>query len=580
MKIVVLSQWYPPEPQSVVSELAETLAADGHDVTVLTGFPNFPSGKLYPGYRLTFVRRETWNGIPIVRVPLFPYHGRSPLLRVVNLASFCAAAMLIGPWFVRRPNLVHAIQPPTTCVPAWVLSRLWRVPFTYEVQDLWPDTLRATGMVSAGRALRLVDRYCAWAYRKTAAIRVISEGFRTALVSRGVPDSKVHLLPNWVDTDRYAPPDRSAPKPAWDTTRAAFNIVYAGNLGLAQGLDNLLEAAARIPAAARVHVVLIGDGVDAGALRQKAATRQLSNVEFVPFQTPDGMPAILAAADALLLHLKRDPLFSMTIPHKLLTYLAAGRPILACADGEAAAIVRRANAGVVCAPGDPAALAAAAMALATLSPAERAAMGRNGRACACAEFERTAVVPRIGRMLEDAAFPAKFFRIDAAPATAPRPLPEGYRLTIWRAGAGRAVPPGCRGAKWWVWALFHRARIFRSDRYGAVLIFRGDRLVHRSPLFPKYSRFPFMRDDDLQVGDTWTDPEERGQGLAAIALGAAAREALEPGARLWYLTTADNASSIRAALSAGLAPVGHGIRTSRFGLRLFGAFRMSGEAAR
>jgi glycosyltransferase involved in cell wall biosynthesis len=403
MKIVILSQWYPPEPQSVVSDLAETLAAEGHDVTVLTGFPNFPSGRLYPGYTLKFVQRETWNGIPLVRVPLIPYHGRSPILRVLNLASFCAAAMLIGPWFVRRPDLIHAIQPPTTCLPAWVLSRMWRVPFTYEVQDLWPDTLRATGMVSASRALRFVEGYCKWAYRKAAAIRVISEGFRRVLLDRGVPASKVHFLPNWVDTERYRPLDGSAAHPVWNTDRPAFRIVYAGNMGLAQGLDNLLQAAARMPDVSEVRFVLIGDGVEADALRARAAQLQLSNVEFVSFRQPEEMPAILAAADAVLLHLKQDPLFSVTIPHKLLTYLAVGKPILACAEGEPAAIVTTAHAGIACPPGDPAALAAAATSLAALAPAQRTEMGRNGRVYACDRFERTAVVSRIGRMLEGAA---------------------------------------------------------------------------------------------------------------------------------------------------------------------------------
>lgn len=581
MKIVILSQWYPPEPQSVVSDLAETLAAEGHDVTVLTGFPNFPSGRLYPGYKLKFVQRETWNGIPLVRVPLLPYHGRSPVLRILNLASFCAAAIVIGPWFVRRPDLIHAIQPPTTCFPAWVLSRLWRAPFTYEVQDLWPDTLRATGMVSAGRALRLVEAYCRWAYRKAAAIRVISEGFRTVLLDRGVPESKVHFLPNWVDTDRYKPLDASAATPVWDVDRPAFRVIYAGNMGLAQGLDNVLQAAARMPADANVRFVLIGDGVEADALRAEASRLQLANVEFVAFRKPEEMPAILAAADAVLLHLKRDPLFSVTIPHKLLTYLAVGKPILACADGEPAAIVRDARAGVACSPGQPDALASAALELAALSPAERADLGRNGRRYASDQFERTAVVARIGRMLEAAAFPAavKFFRIDAAPAAGLRPLPDGCRIEIWHPSAGRMVPPGCAGPKWWIWALFHYARIFRSGQYGAVLVFRGEDLVHRSTLFPKYSRFPFMRDVDLQVGDTWTAPAERGRGLAAIALGTAARQALAPGASLWYLTTSDNVPSIRVALAAGLAPAGTGIRTRRFGLRLLGDFRLSKETA-
>jgi len=142
------------------------------------------------------------------------------------------------------------------------------------------------------------------------------------------------------------------------------------------------------------------------------------------------------------------------------------------------------------------------------------------------------------------------------------------------------IPPGCSGLKWWVWALFHYTGTFRSAQYGAVLIFRGGRLVHRSSLFPKYSRFPFMRDDDLQVGDTWTEPSERGRRLAVVALTAAARQALLPGARLWYLTSADNAASIRVAEAAGLVRAGTGVRTRRFGLRLLGQFRFSNGRGR
>ena len=398
MKILVLSQWYPPEPQSVVSDLAETLAEQGHHVSVLTGFPNWPSGRLYPGYRVRLLQRETMNGVPVSRVPLFPYHGRSPIGRVLNLASFCLAAIVVGPFAVKKPDVIHAIQPPTTCLPAWVLSRIWRVPFTYEVQDLWPDTLRATGMVAKGGALGLVDRYCRWAYRKAAAIRVISKGFRRELLSRDVPDRKIAVIPNWVDTTRYKPVPVEPRRDARDT----FRIVYAGNLGLAQALDNVLKAAALMPPDSPVRFVLMGDGVEAQTLRETSQQMGLTNVEFVPHQPPEAMSAILSAADALLLHLKDDPLFSVTIPSKLLTYLSIGKPIIACAAGEPSEILDEAGAGIVCAPGEPAALATAAGRMAALPQSALAEMGRAGRTYACAQFERREVISHIGQMLTDA----------------------------------------------------------------------------------------------------------------------------------------------------------------------------------
>jgi glycosyltransferase involved in cell wall biosynthesis len=272
------------------------------------------------------------------------------------------------------------------------------VPFTYEVQDLWPDTLRATGMVATNGALGLVDRYCRWAYRKAAAIRVISRGFRRELLSRDVPDRKISVIPNWVDTARYTPVPVE-PRADADQT---FRIVYAGNLGLAQGLDNTLRAAAMMPAGSRVRFVLIGDGVEAAALRETARRIGLTNVEFVPHQPPDAMPAILSGADALLLHLKADPLFSVTIPSKLLTYLSIGKPIVACAAGEPAEILAEAGAGIACAPGDPAALAAAAEEMASMPAERRRAMGRAGRTYACTEFERRRVISHIGTMLTNA----------------------------------------------------------------------------------------------------------------------------------------------------------------------------------
>ena len=401
MKVLVLSQWYPPEPQSVVSDLAETLAAQGHEVSVLTGFPNWPAGRLYAGYRIRLFQRENWNGVPVVRVPLFPYHGRSPLGRVANLASFCLSALLLGPWLVRRPDVVHVIQPPTTCLPGWFLSRVWRVPFTYEVQDLWPDTLRATGMVAQGGALGVVARYCQWVYRKAAKIRVISKGFRSELLQRGVLADKVHVIPNWVDVDRYKPLPRESSSAADGGVRP-FRIVYAGNLGLAQGLENVLDAAACLPELSPIRFVLIGDGVDAEALQSRAAAMRLKNVEFPGRFPPEDMRRILAGADALLLHLKDDPLFSVTIPSKLLTYLAMGKPIISCASGEPSDIVEQSGAGLRCAPGNPAALAAVAGMMAAFPESRRVEMAEAGRALACKEFERTAVIAEIGRMLVSA----------------------------------------------------------------------------------------------------------------------------------------------------------------------------------
>ncbi|MCE5199482.1 glycosyltransferase family 4 protein, partial [bacterium] len=205
MRILMLSQYYPPEPMRLLSDMAQSLQSLGHEVTVLTGFPNWPTGEVYPGYRTSLRKKEMMDGVPVVRIPLYPDHSKSARKRAMNFVSFPISACTFGPLFVKRPDIIHAIQPPTTCFAAWYLSKLWNVPFTYEVQDMWPETLSATGMVGSQRVLETVGRFCKWAYNKAAAVRVISPGFRENLLGKGVRSDKIHVIQNWVDTDLYKP---------------------------------------------------------------------------------------------------------------------------------------------------------------------------------------------------------------------------------------------------------------------------------------------------------------------------------------------------------------------------------------
>ena len=203
MRILIISQNYYPEPVNIWSELSESLQDKGHDVTVLTCFPNWPSGKLYPGYRIKLCQREIIGGVAVIRVPLYPYHGRSSLKRAFNYLSFMLASCVLGAWGMRRPDVIYAIQPPTTCFPAWFFSRIWQIPFMYDLQDMWPETLYATGMINNAKMLKMVTKYCDWTYRHADAIRVISSGFRSNLIKKGVAEDKIYLISNWVDTEFY-----------------------------------------------------------------------------------------------------------------------------------------------------------------------------------------------------------------------------------------------------------------------------------------------------------------------------------------------------------------------------------------
>ncbi|MCC7053581.1 MAG: glycosyltransferase family 4 protein [Gemmatimonadaceae bacterium] len=379
MRILLLSQWFDPEPAIKGMAFAQALRARGHEVTVLTGFPNYPDGVVYPGFRLRAVDDQMVDGIRVRRVWLYPSHDRGALKRVANYVSFALSAAVSGFRGLPRPDVIYAYHPPITIgIPAVVLGRRWRVPFVLDVQDLWPDTVAASGMMSRPALLGILQRFCAYVYRSAAHVVVLSPGFRTELVARGLPSERVTVIPNW------SPEATSSGEPDAAAERAALGfgdrlvVLFAGTMGVSQHLQVVLDAAreahTRVPAAL---FVFIGGGTDRATL--EAAAAGLPNVRFLPRRSMAEMPPLLAAADVLLVHLRDEPLFRITIPSKTQAYLAAGRPILMAVRGDAAAMVAAAGAGMVVPPDDAAALVDAVAALAALGPAGRDALGRAGR---------------------------------------------------------------------------------------------------------------------------------------------------------------------------------------------------------
>jgi len=401
MRVLVVSQWYPPEPMPLLSDLATTLARSGHDVRVLTGFPNWPTGLIYPGYTLRVVQHEILDGIPLTRLPLYPDHSHSATKRIANFLSFACSAALLGPFVTRRADVIHVIHPPiTVALAGWFLSRLWRVPFTLEIQDMWPETLAATGMVRNKTILASVARFSGWVYRRAAAIRVISPGFRDNLTGKGVPPDKIHVISNWVDTEFYRPVGLDVEfGRTLGLSADRFNVMFAGTIGLAQNLQTLLEAAGLLRDLPNVHFVLVGDGLDLPHLRKLAKDRRLENVTFLGRRPPEDMARIYSFAAGLLLHLRDDPLFRITIPHKLFAYMAVGKPVLAAVLGDVADIVQRQRAGLTCLPSDPNGMAAMVRRLYGMTTADRDALGRNGREAAQREYGRETLVGRLEAML-------------------------------------------------------------------------------------------------------------------------------------------------------------------------------------
>jgi colanic acid biosynthesis glycosyl transferase WcaI len=404
VRILLLSQWYDPEPNIKSHTLARDLQGQGHTLTALTGFPNYPAGELYPGYVLRWRQWEQRDGVRVLRVPLYPEHSRSGLKRILNYLSFALAASTIGAALCGPADVMWVYHPPLTVgLPAWWIGLLRHIPFVYEIQDLWPETLAATGMLNSPRLLKWVGHFGKFVYRRAAAITVISPGFKRNLIEKGVPADKIHVIPNWADEEVYRPVARDETRAREHGLRDRFNIMFAGVMGAAQALDTVLDAAESLRDVPAVQFVLIGDGIDVERLKQQVAARDLTNVRFIGRQPAERMPHFFAWADALLVHLKRDPLFEITIPSKTIAYLACGRPILCGVAGDAADVVRDAQAGLIVPPQDAGALAQAVRDLAHMPVDQREALGRNGRAAFEKHYTRAVLVQKYEALFEEVA---------------------------------------------------------------------------------------------------------------------------------------------------------------------------------
>ena len=378
MRILLITQWFQPEPHFKGLPLAKALVEAGHEVEVLTGFPNYPGGKLYPGYRVKLWQHETMHGIPVTRAALYPSHDRSVLKRILNYTSFALSSALIA-FFMRRPDVVYVYCPPMTAVAGAVVLRMLRkVPYVIDIQDLWPDTLASTGMVNSGLMIKLVGAWSAFAMKRADALVVLSPGFKQRLKQRNIK-CPIHVIPNW------APPEieemaGSLPEMVANETKI-FNILFAGNMGKAQSLETVIRAAQRLKTEAQsIKFTLIGGGVDIARLSAASDAAGTGNITFLSPRAPNEMGPVFAEADGLLVHLRDDPLFSITIPSKTQAYLAIGRPILMGVRGDAADMVKAAGAGICFTPDDPDSLAEAAIQLSRMTIKARAEMGCAGMA--------------------------------------------------------------------------------------------------------------------------------------------------------------------------------------------------------
>lgn len=401
MKVLIVTQWYPPEPWQIFAELAETLQEIGHSVEVLTAFPNWPAGKIYRGYHQRWRMRETINDVAVLRVPLYMNHSSSGVRRLANVGSFMLSVSVLGPVNLMKPDIIYAIQPPTTGLAARWLARFWRVPYIYDVQDMWPETLMESGFLRSRLALRLVSRLCNTVYADAAGIRVISEGFKDNLVGKRVQDRKIAVIPNWVDTTFYRPMNSDRSLLNQLGIEDHFSVMYGGSIGPPQDLGVIVEVASLLKNDHRFRFIIVGDGSDLQRLGMLSKSRDLENICFLGRKPRCDMPSLYAAADCLLLHLRDIPVHRITIPSKVYAYMACGKPIIAAVAGDTAKAVTGLGAGFSCLPGKPSEIVRVLTKMADLSVEMRRRLGDAGRHAAETLFSRRHVVEQISRLLQE-----------------------------------------------------------------------------------------------------------------------------------------------------------------------------------
>jgi colanic acid biosynthesis glycosyl transferase WcaI len=402
MRILLLTQWFQPEPFFKGLPFAKALRARGHDVEVLTGFPNYPGGKLYPGYRVRLWQRESMDGIRVNRVALYPSHDGSGLHRILNYLSFAFLCLGFGPLLVRKPDIIYVYNLVSLCPAAFLLRWFLGCKVILDVQDLWPESVIRSGMLPHTATHRVLSTVCSWIYRRVDWLSVLSPGFKRALQARGVASNKLEVIYNWCDETAQGPVTRDQGLRQELGLDVRFNVFFAGTMGVMQSLDTVLNAAQlcrdRVPQA---QFVLMGGGVDRPRLETKAAEMGVNNVQFLPPQPPQMMGKFYALADALLVHLKDDPLFRITIPSKTQTYLYMAKPIIMALRGDAADLVRQAGAGVICTPQDAGGLSDAVARLAAMRPEDRERLGKAGASFYAANLSMKNGVDRFERrMLE------------------------------------------------------------------------------------------------------------------------------------------------------------------------------------
>ena len=403
MQILIVTQYFWPE-NFRINDLTKELVQRGHSVTVLTGIPNYPVGTVFEAYRQNPKMFGHYNGATIWRVPMLA-RGDGAVRLFLNYLSFVIGACLYGPWRLRgqRADVIFVFEPSpvTVGLPAVLFGRIKHAPIVFWALDLWPETLVAIGAVRSPTVLGWVGHMVKFIYERCTLVLGQSHGFLASIAKYCSDTQKIRYFPSWAE-EVFNELDL-VPAPEVPAHEGVFSVLFAGNVGEAQDLPAVLDAAEFLKHNASIRWIIVGDGRKSGWLQEEVERRGLQTSVLLLGRFPvERMPSFYMHADALLVALKKDPVFSMTIPGKVQSYLMAGVPLVGMLDGEGAKVITETNAGLVCAAGDADGLATVVLKMAAMSAEERRQLGLNGRAYAQKEFGRDLLMDRLEALLSEA----------------------------------------------------------------------------------------------------------------------------------------------------------------------------------
>ncbi|MBT3917511.1 MAG: glycosyltransferase family 4 protein [Rhodospirillaceae bacterium] len=368
MKILFLSENFPPETNAAATRVFERAlywVKAGHQVTVITSAPNFPEGALFEGYQNRWQQSEDMSGIKVVRVKTYISANRGVFRRSLDFVSFGITGFIAG-LFQPRPDIIAATSPQFfAAVAGWAIAAYRRLPFIFELGDLWPTSIAAVGAMKKGFLLAMVEKLELFLYRRSARVAALTHAFKKNLIGRGIAEDKIDVVLNGVDLPRYQPQPRDPAMAEEWQLGDKFVVGYVGTHGMAHGLSNVLAAAEQLKEHDNIRFLLAGAGAERDMLMETARNKALNNVVFLPMQPKHKMPAVWSLCNVALVHLKDSPAFAEVIPSKMFEAMAMGLPILlSVPDGEALEILDSHEAGLWVPPEDPAALAEAVQNLA------------------------------------------------------------------------------------------------------------------------------------------------------------------------------------------------------------------------